>query len=69
MQIVKYAQKRKYFDRNYWIILFLKKSLNTCCGCAKESSHREDSFECPQHLFLTKNEKLKLITWSVYLEA
>ena len=33
------------------IIIFLSISLNMCFGCSKEPSHRDGSFEYPQHMF------------------
>ena len=32
-------------------IIFLSISLNMCFGCSKEPSHRDGSFEYPQHMF------------------
>ena len=32
-------------------IIFLSISLNMCFGCSRESSHPDNSFECPQHMF------------------
>ena len=32
-------------------------SLNMCFGCSKEQSHREGSFEYPQHMFWLSNKK------------
>ena len=28
-----------------------------CCGCSKEPSHRDGSFEYPQHMFWLRNKK------------
>ena len=28
-----------------------------CFGCSKESSHQDDSFEYPQHMFWLRNKK------------
>ena len=39
------------------VIIFLSISLNICFGCSKEPSHREGSFEYPQHMFLLRNKK------------
>ena len=36
---------------------FLSVSLNICFGCSKEPSHRDGSFEYPQHMFSLRNEK------------
>ena len=32
-------------------------SLNMCFGCSKEPSHRDGSFEYPQHMFWLRNKK------------
>ena len=29
-----------------------------CLGCSKEPSHRDDSFEYPQHMFQLRNKKI-----------
>ena len=31
---------------------------NTCCGSAKEPSHRDGSFEYPQHLFCQRDKTM-----------
>ena len=33
-------------------------SLNMCFGCSKEPSHRDSSFEYPQHMFWLSNKKI-----------
>ena len=38
-------------------IIFLSISLNMCFGCLKEPSHRDGSFEYPQHMFWLRNQK------------
>ena len=38
-------------------IIILSISLNMCFGCSKEPSHRDGSFEYPQHMFLLRNKK------------
>ena len=38
-------------------INFLSVSLNMCFGCSKELSHRDGSFEYPQHMFWLRNKK------------
>ena len=38
-------------------IIFLSISLNMCFGCSKEPSHRDGSFEDPQHMFWFGNKK------------
>ena len=54
----------------YWrkiAIIFLSISLNMCFGCSKEPSHRDGSFEYPQHMFWWKNKKtnfqLRTLIW------
>ena len=37
-------------------IFFLSISLNMCFGCSKEPSHRDVSFEYPQHMFWLRNK-------------
>ena len=39
------------------VIIFLSISLNMCFGCSKGLSHRDSSFEYPQHLFWLRNKK------------
>ena len=39
------------------MITFLSISLNMCLGCSKKPSHRDDSFEYPQHMFCLRNKK------------
>ena len=38
-----------------------------CFGCSKEPSHRDDSFEYPQHMFWLRNKKnnfqLRTLIW------
>ena len=38
-------------------IIFLSISLNVCFGCSKEPSHRDGSFEYPQHMYWFRNKK------------
>ena len=49
-------------------IIFLPISLNMCFGCSKEPSHRDGSFEYPQHMFWLRNKKnnfqLRTLIWS-----
>ena len=35
--------------------IFLSISLNICFGCSAEPSHRDSSFDYPQHMFWLKN--------------
>ena len=37
--------------------IFLPINANTCFWCSKDLSHREGSFEHPQHMFWLKNKK------------
>ena len=41
----------------------LSVNLNMCFGCSEEPSHRDSSFEYPQHIFWMRNERnnLKLV--------
>ena len=39
------------------MIIFFSISLNMCFGCSKELSHRDSSFEYPQHMFWLRNKK------------
>ena len=39
------------------VIIFLYISLNICFWCSKEPSHRDRSFEYPQHMFWLRNKK------------
>ena len=41
------------------VIIFLPISLNMCFGCSKEPSHRDYSFEYPQHMFLLRRARLQ----------
>ena len=51
----------------YIAIIFLSISLNMCFGCSKEPSHRDGSFEYPQHMFWLRNKKnnfqLRTLIW------
>ena len=38
------------------MIIFLSISVNMCFGCPKEPSHRDGSFEYPQHMFWLRNK-------------
>ena len=37
---------------------FLIHQFNMCFGCSKEPSHRDGSFEYPQHMFWLRNKKI-----------
>ena len=39
------------------INIFFSMGLNICFGCSKEPSHRDGSFEYPQHMFWLRNKK------------
>ena len=49
------------------VIIVLSISLNMCFGCSKEPSHRDGSFEYPQHMFWLRNKKnnfqLRTLIW------
>ena len=38
------------------MIIFIPITLNICFGCSKEPSHRDGSFEYPQHMFWLRNK-------------
>ena len=48
--------KQKKIQRKI-VNIFLSISMNMCYGCSKGSSHREGSFEYPQHIFWLRNMK------------
>ena len=35
--------------------------ISICFGCSKEPSHRDGSFEFPQHMFWLRNKKMKFL--------
>ena len=39
------------------MIIFLPINLNLCLGCSKKPSHRDGSFEYPQHMFWLRIKK------------
>ena len=41
-------------------LLFMYNSLNVSFGCSKEPSHRDGSFEYPQHILLLRYKKINL---------
>ena len=49
------------------MVIFLPISLNICFGCSKEPSHRDSSFEYPQHMFWSRNKKI--IFWYALLSG
>ena len=52
-------------------IIFLSISLNMCFWCSKEPSHRDGSFEYPQHMFWLRNKKndfqSRTLIWGPYV--
>ena len=40
------------------LIIFLSIRLVICCGCSKELSHGDGSFEYPQHMFWLEIRKI-----------
>ena len=40
---------------------FLPISFNRCFGCSKELSHRDGSFEYPQHMYWMRNKKINVL--------
>ena len=49
--------KQNYFERKIANI-FLSIAFNMCFGCSEEPSHRDGSFEYPQHMFWLRNKKI-----------
>ena len=47
--------------------IFLYISFIICFGCSKEPSHRDGSFEYPQHMFWLRNKKLLFDYWPAYM--
>ena len=39
------------------VIILVSINFSMCFGCSKEPSHRDDSFEYPQHMFWLCNKK------------
>ena len=48
--------------------IFLSISFCICFGCSKESSHWDDFFEYPQHMFWSSNKKI-ISNYASYLKA
>ena len=48
-------------DKEFYLpkiaIIFLPINSNMCFGCSKEPSHRDGSFEYPQHMFWMRNKE------------
>ena len=65
------AKLKQNFERKIAII-FLSIYLNMGFECSKEPSHRDDSFEYPQHMFWLRNKKKKfsyaLLIWGAETE-
>ena len=40
------------------VTIFLPISYNICFGCSKEPSHRDGSFDYPQHMIWLRNKKI-----------
>ena len=55
--INKQVRINKIFEHKF-VNIFLTISLNICFVCSKEPSHRDGSFEYPQHMFWLKNKKM-----------
>ena len=51
------------------VIIFLSINLDMCCGCSKEPSHWDSSFEYPQHMFWLRKKKTQFSIMYSYLEA
>ena len=49
---------KKYEFKIDIIFIFLSISFNICFGCSKELSHRDGSFEYPQHMLWLRNKKI-----------
>ena len=43
------------------VIIFLSITSNICFGCSKKPSHRDGSFEYPQHMFRLRNKKINFL--------
>ena len=50
-------------------IIFLSISFNICFGCSKESSHRDGSFEYPQHMFWLRIKNIIFLLHVLILET
>ena len=51
------VQKSIHYEGKITIIL-LSINLNMCFGCLNEQSHRDGSFEYPQHMFWLRNTEI-----------
>ena len=51
------------------MIVLLSISLNIRFGYSKEPSHRDGSFEYPQHMFWLRNQKIIFLIMHSYQEA
>ena len=43
--------------------IFLSISFNISFGCSKEPSHRDGSYEYPQHMFWLRSKKLEIYSF------
>ena len=59
----------KQFVKRKIAIIFLSIRFNMCSGCSKEPSHRDGSFEYPQHMFWLRNKKKYFSVTQSYLGA
>ena len=48
----------KFFQRKI-VNIFLPINFSISFGCSKERSHRDSSFEYPQHMFWLRNKKIQ----------
>ena len=48
-------------------IIFFSINVNMCFGCSKEPSHRDGSFEYPQHMFWLRNKKNNFLLCTLIL--
>ena len=51
-----YVQLSKTFEFKI-VVIFLPINANICFWCSKEPSHRDGSFDYPQHMFWLRNKK------------
>ena len=59
---------RQIFSVNIILNNFLPICFNICFGCSKELSHRDGSFEYPQHMFWLRNMKVSFSLTDYYLD-
>ena len=63
-----FVQLRKIFLPKI-VIIFSPFIINIRCGCSKEPSHCDGSFEYPQHMFWLRNKKISLQFMPSFIEA